>query len=75
MFLWSNMENYPKIILEYPPYLFPCNLPQSLSEEAGNYRPTRLDNAYTLLKMLKKKKKKKNSLETQTSQQSFSAHN
>ena len=22
MFLWRNMENYPKLIIKYPPYLF-----------------------------------------------------
>ena len=24
MFLWRNKENYPQIILKYPPYLFHC---------------------------------------------------
>ena len=24
MFLWSNKQNYPLIIVKYPPYLFYC---------------------------------------------------
>ena len=26
MFLWRNVENYPLIICQYPPYLFHCRL-------------------------------------------------
>ena len=25
MFLWRNKQNYPSIIIKYPPYLFHCD--------------------------------------------------